>query len=110
MISFLPGGEWLALAGLAAAAGPVLIHLLNRRIFRRIDWAAMDFLLEASRRSKAFLRLRDLLLMALRMAAVALFGFAVARPFLSTGGAAATSGRPSFGSVQRWSGLPGLNM
>jgi hypothetical protein len=92
MISFLPGGEWLALAGLAAAAGPVLIHLLNRRIFRRIDWAAMDFLLEASRRSKAFLRLRDLLLMALRMAAVALFGFAVARPFLSTGGAAATSG------------------
>jgi hypothetical protein len=92
MISFLPGGEWLAIAGLAAAAGPVLIHLLNRRIFRQVDWAAMEFLLEASRRSKAFLRLRDLLLMALRMAAVALFGLAVARPFLSTGGAAATSG------------------
>lgn len=92
MISFLPGGEWLAVAGLAAAAGPVLIHLLNRRIFRQVDWAAMDFLLEASRRSKAFLRLRELLLMALRMAAVALFGFAVARPFFATGGAAATSG------------------
>ena len=54
MISFLPGGEWLAIAGLAAAAGPVLIHLLNRRIFRQVDWAAMEFLLEASRRSKAF--------------------------------------------------------
>jgi hypothetical protein len=92
MISFLPGGEWLAIAGLAAAAGPVVIHLLNRRIFRQVDWAAMEFLLEASRRSKAFLRLRDLLLMALRMAAVALFGLAVARPFLATGGAAATSG------------------
>ena len=92
MISFLPGGELLAIAGLAAAAGPVLIHLLNRRIFRQVDWAAMEFLLEASRRSKAFLRLRDLLLMALRMAAVALFGFAVARPFLATGSAAATSG------------------
>ena len=92
MISFLPGGELLAIAGLAAAAGPVLIHQLNRRIFRQVDWAAMEFLLEASRRSKAFLRLRDLLLMALRMAAVALFGFAVARPFLATGSAAATSG------------------
>lgn len=92
MISFLPGGEWLALAGLAAAAGPILIHLLNRRIFRQVDWAAMEFLLEASRRSKAFLRLRDLLLMALRMAAVALFGLAVARPFFARGNAAATSG------------------
>lgn len=92
MISFLPGGEWLALAGLAAAAGPVLIHLLNRRIFRQVDWAAMEFLLEASRRSNALLRLRDLLLMALRMVAVALFGLAVARPFLTSGGGLATAG------------------
>ena len=92
MISFLPGGAWLAIAGLAAAAGPLLIHLLNRRMFRQVDWAAMDFLLEAARRSKALLRFRDLLLMLLRMAAVALFGLALARPFFASGGAGGGSG------------------
>jgi hypothetical protein len=93
MLTFLPGGQLFAIAGLAAAAAPLVIHLLNRRRFRELDWAAMDFLLEASSRSRSLLELRDLLLLALRTAAVALFGLAIARPFLaSRTGAAAGSG------------------
>ena len=92
MLSFLPGSQALALAGLAAASAPVIIHLLNRRRFRVVEWAAMDFLLDASRRSRRLLEIRDLLVLVLRTAAVAFFGLAVARPFLATGGGRAAAG------------------
>ncbi len=71
-----------AIAGLVAAAGPIIIHLLNRRRFRVVEWAAMDFLREAVTRSRRILQLRDLLLLALRTLAILLFGAAMARPFL----------------------------
>ena len=32
------------LFGLAAVSVPIIIHLLNRRRFRRVPWAAMRFL------------------------------------------------------------------
>ena len=83
-----------AIAGLIAAAAPIVIHLLNRRRFREIDWGAMDFLLEASSRSRSLLQLRDLLLLSLRTAAVALFGLAIARPFLAARSGAASGGGP----------------
>ena len=70
-----------ALAGLAAAAGPVVIHLLNRRRYRVVEWAAMDFLREALQRNRKILQLRDLILLALRTAVVLLFGLALARPY-----------------------------
>jgi len=94
MPTFLPGAELLALAGLAAAAAPLVIHLFNQRRFRVLDWAAMDFLLEAAGRSRRLLEFRDLLLLVLRTAAVALFGLAVARPFLSTGTGGGVSDGP----------------
>lgn len=71
-----------AIAGLAAAAGPVVIHLFNRRRFRVVPWAAMDFLREALQRRRRVLHLRDLILLLLRMAALFTFGCALARPFL----------------------------
>ena len=77
-----------ALAGAACAAGPVIIHLLNRRRHRTVQWAAMEFLQEAVRRSRRMLRLRDLLLLALRVAAVLLFGLALARPYWTSGAGA----------------------
>ena len=72
-----------ALAGLCCAAGPVIIHLLNRRRFRVVQWAAMDFLREAIQRNRRILQLRDLILLVLRTAAVLLFGLALARPYLA---------------------------
>ena len=70
-----------AIAGALAAAGPVLIHLLNRRRFKTVNWAAMDFLREALERNRKILHIRDLLLLALRMLAVVLVGLALARPY-----------------------------
>ena len=71
------------MAGAIAAAGPLVIHLLNRRRFRTVKWAAMDFLREAVQRNRRILEIRDLLLLALRTLAVLLFGLALARPFFS---------------------------
>jgi hypothetical protein len=90
---------WFAMAALVAAAGPVLIHLLNRRRFRVVEWAAMDFLRQAVRRSRRILRLRDLLLLALRTACVLLFGLALARPYLSRATAAISPDQPVHGVV-----------
>lgn len=73
-----------AAAGALCAAGPVIIHLLNRRRYRVLPWAAMEFLREAMQQSRRILRLRDLLLLALRTAAVLLFGLALAQPYFSS--------------------------
>ena len=50
-------------SGLALATGPIIIHLLNRRRFRILDWAAMEFLLESVRRNRRRVRLEELLLL-----------------------------------------------
>lgn len=70
-------------AGAICALGPVIIHLLNRRRYKVVQWAAMDFLREAMQRNRRIMQLRDVLLLVLRTAAVLLFGLALARPFFS---------------------------
>lgn len=75
-----------AIAGLMAAAGPLIIHLLNRRNFRIVEWGAMAFLRQALERNRRMLELRDFLLLVLRGVAVILLGLAFARPFFSGGG------------------------
>ncbi|MCH8148244.1 MAG: VWA domain-containing protein, partial [Planctomycetes bacterium] len=71
----------LALAAGAVGAIPVLVHLINRRRYREVPWAAMSFLLAARRRSRRRVQLQHLLLMAMRIAAIVLLGLAVARPY-----------------------------
>ncbi len=83
-----------AIAGLIVAIGPFLIHMLNRRRFRVMEWAAMDFLRQALERNRKFLRLRDLLLLLLRTLVLILFGLAMARPYLSSSGVAADPDQP----------------
>ena len=62
-----------ALATLAGAASiPVVIHLLNRRRYRIVDWAAMRFLLAARRQNVRRLRLEQLLLLVVRALLVVL--------------------------------------
>jgi len=53
---------WLFLAGAGLVSAPILIHLLNKRKFKIVDWAAMDFLLEADKRNRRRVRLENLLL------------------------------------------------
>ena len=70
-------------AGLIAIAAPIIIHLLNRRRFKKVDWAAMDFLLEAQRLNKRRVKLEELILLILRCLALILIGLFLARPSLN---------------------------
>lgn len=67
-------------AGLVAV--PIIIHLLNRLRFRRVRWAAMNFLLESQKRNRRRVLLEQLLLLLLRCLAVLLVAMLVARPLL----------------------------
>ena len=71
---------WFLAAGAACATVPIIIHLLNRRRYRVVDWAAMDFLRQALQRNRRIMQIRDLLLLALRTLAVLLFGLALSQP------------------------------
>src|SRR5882724_9016779 len=92
MPSFVAGS--FALAGVIAAAAPLVIHLLNRRRYRVVDWAAMELLREALARNRRILHLRDLVLLALRTLCVLLFALALARPYLTSTGAANDPNQP----------------
>ncbi|HEY3320402.1 MAG TPA: VWA domain-containing protein [Planctomycetota bacterium] len=69
------------LAGLAAAAIPILIHILQRDRIRRIVFPATRFLLGASRKITRTQALRELILLILRATAMGLLALALARPF-----------------------------
>lgn len=69
---------WLLLG--AAAAVPLLVHLLRRRTGARAEFPAARYLLRAEREHSRSLRLRNLLLMLLRVAVILLVATAAARP------------------------------
>ncbi|MFO0799883.1 MAG: BatA domain-containing protein [Gemmataceae bacterium] len=71
-------------AGAALVSAPVIIHLINRMRFRRVRWAAMEFLLKAQKRMRRKLILEQLLLLFLRCLLVFLAGVLLAR-FLGFG-------------------------
>jgi hypothetical protein len=74
------------LYGLAAASVPILIHLLNRRKYREVPWAAMRFLLAAIRKNRRRIRIEQWLLLAVRTLIVLLVVAAMAKPFLESMG------------------------
>jgi hypothetical protein len=78
----------LFLAGMAAVAIPIAIHLFFRRTEPVIEFAAMRYLRQAPVEHSRRRRLRELLLLALRAAALCLLALAFARPFLAQSAAA----------------------
>ena len=68
------------LAALPLVSLPIIIHLINQRRYQTVQWAAMMFLLAANRMSRGYARLRQWLIMAFRMLAIAGLIFAVSRP------------------------------
>src|SRR5438552_1695565 len=74
---FLNPGYLAAAAALVSA--PIIIHLINRMRYKRIAWAAMEFLLKAQKRMRKRLIIEQLLLLALRCLLVALAGLLVCR-------------------------------
>ncbi len=73
----------LLLWGALAASIPIIIHLLNRRRHKTIQWAAMQFLLKATRESRGKKKLRHILILTCRALGIAALAFAAARPLVS---------------------------
>ena len=64
-------------AGAALVSAPIIIHLINRMRFRRVRWAAMEFLLKAQKRMRRKLIIEQLILLFLRCLLVFLLGLLV---------------------------------
>ncbi len=73
---------WMLGLGGLAVASPIIIHLLNKRRFKIVDWAAMDFLFDADKKNRRRVRLENLILLLLRCLAMLLLGLLLARPFI----------------------------
>jgi hypothetical protein len=70
----------IMLAGLAAISVPIIIHLLNRRRFQKVVWAAMRFIQISVEKNQKRMRIEDMILLALRCLLLALLALALARP------------------------------
>jgi len=86
----------LLLFGLIAAAIPLIIHLFNFRRPRRVDFSSLAFVRELQKSTMQRVRIKQWLLLALRMLAIACLVLAFARPtlkgsFLGTGGASSVA-------------------
>src|SRR3954449_11960966 len=82
---------WGMLLGLI----PLIIHLLNRRRFRRVEWAPMRYLKLTIQRNRRRIEIEQLLLLLLRIALPVLLFFYLARPVLNPTG------------LERWLGSGG---
>jgi hypothetical protein len=76
----------LLLGGAALVAVPIVLHLLMRRKPVRHEFPAVRFLRQTMQANRRRLRVQHLLLLLLRMAAIALVALALARPVLRGAG------------------------
>src|SRR5438270_1955106 len=92
MFTFLsPFLIWGTLLG----AIPIIIHLLNRRRFRRVEWAPMRYLKLTIQRNRRRIQIEQLLLLLLRIAIPVLLFIFLARPLVNPTG------------LERWFGAGG---
>ncbi len=70
----------LTLIALPLVLLPVIIHLINQQRHRTVPWAAMMFLMTAKRMSKGMARIRHILILLMRVLAIAALIFAISRP------------------------------
>jgi hypothetical protein len=82
----------LFLIGALTAAVPILLHLLKRQPEPRVRFPAVKLLKDAPVEHTDTRRIRELLLLALRVAALVFLSVAFARPFLASGSATGATG------------------
>jgi len=82
----------LFLVGLVAAGLPILIHLFSRRRAKEVSFSSLEYLQEISRQKVRRMRLRQWLLLALRVLVIAIFALAMARPTLRGSAGVVTRG------------------
>jgi hypothetical protein len=73
---------WALFMGAAAAGLPLAIHFLTRPRPRALPLSTVRFVFEALQQRRAARRLRDWIVLALRVAAVLALAFALARPLI----------------------------
>lgn len=73
----------LVLPGAALLSLPLIIHFINRLRFRRVKFAAMEFLLASQQRNRRRILLEQLLLLLLRLIVIAALVMLIARPLLN---------------------------
>ncbi|HEY7115375.1 MAG TPA: BatA domain-containing protein, partial [Tepidisphaeraceae bacterium] len=83
---------WFAAAGALLASIPIIIHILNRRRFKVVRWAAMEYLLQAMRKNRRRLKFEQWVLLAIRCLLIFLMGLALARPLGCESGTLAALG------------------
>jgi hypothetical protein len=86
-LSFL--APWF-LAGAAAVAVPVILHMLRREQTPALAFTAVRFLRQAPQEKQRRRELRDIWLLLLRMLALIVLAIAFARPYIRSGEAAAS--------------------
>jgi hypothetical protein len=79
--------------GIAATSLPILIHLLNRRKYKEMRWAAMRFLVAAMRKNQRRVKVEQWLLLLIRTMVVLLVVCAMAKPMLESLGAITLPGQ-----------------
>lgn len=100
LFAFLP--LWGAIGAVVGAISiPVIIHLINRRRFKIVPWAAMKFLLAAQKQTRKRMRIEQLLLLVCRMAILAGTIFAMAAVMDYSEAAWTWLGLPELGRVAR---------
>src|SRR5262249_3206250 len=67
------------IAGALLISSPIIIHLIHRMRYKRVRWAAMEFLLKSQKRSRRKLIIEQMILLALRILMVLLVGLLLAR-------------------------------
>ncbi len=72
--------------GMLLGAIPLIIHLLNRRRFRRVEWAPMRYLKLTVERNRRRIEFEQILLLLLRIGLLMLLFFFLARPVLNPTG------------------------
>jgi hypothetical protein len=76
----------LLIWGTLLGAIPIIIHLLNRRRFRRVEWAPMRYLKLTIQRNRRRIQIEQLLLLLLRVALPVLLFVLLARPLVNPTG------------------------
>ena len=65
--------------GALLISSPIIIHLINRMRFKKVRWAAMEFLLKSQKRSRRKLIIEQMILLFLRILMILLVGLLLAR-------------------------------
>jgi len=74
------------LLGTLLIAAPIVLHLIMRQQPKRLEFPALRFLVARAETNRRKLKLRNLILLLLRCAAILLLALALARPSLQSGG------------------------